>query len=598
MNASVAFSASRLARLLGGVLVLAGLFFLLLQSAAWAGTISGHVRSLLDSRPVSGLALDVTVQVNNDEVLYGSAVTSADGSYLVPDLPVGLTYQVATVGALALGYQDAAPEAVGVNSVIDFYLKGARVLSGLVENELGQPVGGVMVSVESMVGTWEGRAVSEGNGHFSIGQLWPLPQRISVGQGPNPVQYPIPRGYEPQWWNNRDQAATADIVDLSSTASRDITVVLKGTRVMQGSVWNSSGEPLSGIRVGAYLNPSAPVKEVVTGSDGTFWIDGMPPAVVRAGAFDTLGRYFDEWYLDKSDFNLADLLDLGALNVPVDFHLALKPTTTTTTTSTTLPTTTTTSSTTSTTSTTTTTSTTLPSGPTFVDVPVNHPYYLAIEGLAADGSISGYALPDGKKEFRPSANVWRAQFAKMIDGALDIAVTEGTSSPFTDMGPNPPADLYPHDYVAAAYGEGIIKGFDTLTFGPFEDITRAQVLSMVVRALQALRPGALQVPPVSFAGSLGDFSPDHAANARLAEFNGLTTGLVGFGPSWSPWEKMTRGEVAQVLIERHRAQLVVSSHSLVAVPLWPRLHSGRCRGGVTVKAPRRRVPPGADPAGR
>jgi hypothetical protein len=135
----------------------------------------------------------------------------------------------------------------------------------------------------------------------------------------------------------------------------------------------------------------------------------------------------------------------------------------------------------------------------------------------------------------------------MIDGVLDITVSEGMTSPFTDMGPNPPGDLYPHDYVAAAYAQGIIKGFDPTTFATYKDITRAQALTMVVRALQAVRPGVLEAPPLGYAGSLGNFSSDHADNARLAEFNGLTSGLVGFGPAWNPWLPMTRGEVAQVL---------------------------------------------------
>jgi hypothetical protein len=182
-----------------------------------------------------------------------------------------------------------------------------------------------------------------------------------------------------------------------------------------------------------------------------------------------------------------------------------------------------------------------------VDVPVTHPYHEAIEGLVADGSVSGYDRPDGQKEFRPGNNVWRAQFAKMIDGVLEVAVAEGLPSPFTDLGPNPPGDLYPHDYVAAAFAQGIIKGFNPITFGPYKDITRAQVLTMVVRALEALGPSRLASPPAAYLGSLGSFSPDHAANARLAEFNGLTHGLLGFGPSWDPWLPMSRGEVAQVL---------------------------------------------------
>ena len=43
-------------------------------------------------------------------------------------------------------------------------------------------------------------------------------------------------------------------------------------------------------------------------------------------------------------------------------------------------------------------------GPTFLDVPVGHPYFDAIEGMAADGIINGYDVPGGK-EFRPNNDV-------------------------------------------------------------------------------------------------------------------------------------------------------------------------------------------------
>ena len=72
---------------------------------------------------------------------------------------------------------------------------------------------------------------------------------------------------------------------------------------------------------------------------------------------------------------------------------------------------------------------------------------------------------------------------------------------------------------------------------------------MAVRAANALAPGALTVPPVTFAGSLGSFDPDHDAAMRTAEWNGLLVGLDGFGKSWNPWADASRGETAQILFK-------------------------------------------------
>lgn len=230
-----------------------------------------------------------------------------------------------------------------------------------------------------------------------------------------------------------------------------------------------------------------------------------------------------------------------------------EPSTTTTTTVPSVTTTTTVPPTTTTTSATVppTTTTMVPPPPHFVDVDAS-PYAEAIQAMQRAGVISGYQV-GGNWEFRPTNRVWRAQFAKMIDGALGLPVDELMSSPFTDLGvdilmPGPGVDnLYPHEYVAAAYWRNITNGLTATTFGPYHDVTRAQVVTMIVRGTKSMRPGLLTEPSLGYLGVLGSFSPVHDPNMRTAEINGLLVGLVGFGPSWDPWLPATRGEVAQLL---------------------------------------------------
>jgi hypothetical protein len=143
----------------------------------------------------------------------------------------------------------------------------------------------------------------------------------------------------------------------------------------------------------------------------------------------------------------------------------------------------------------------------------------------------------------------------MIVEALDLRdaqgqpVSESLVAPFADLGPDDPNDLYPHDYIALIAQTGVTVGKTPTTFAPWENVSRAQVLSMVVRAAQNKFAigGILAPPPAGYQGSLGDFSPAHAENARIAEHNGLTAGLVGFGPGWDPWAPATRGECAQII---------------------------------------------------
>jgi len=183
----------------------------------------------------------------------------------------------------------------------------------------------------------------------------------------------------------------------------------------------------------------------------------------------------------------------------------------------------------------------------FVDVPPGAPYYAAIQGLYEAGIVSGEDGPLGP-EFRPNNAVWRQQFAKMICGVLDLAVTEGMTSPFTDLGADNPTSLYPNEYVAAAFANGITTGTTPTTFGPYLEISRAQVITMGVRALQTLHPTLLAPPPTGFTNTWGtSFSAIHGPNARIAESNGLLDGLPLTGAANDPWGVMPRGEVAQFL---------------------------------------------------
>jgi uncharacterized protein YkwD len=180
-----------------------------------------------------------------------------------------------------------------------------------------------------------------------------------------------------------------------------------------------------------------------------------------------------------------------------------------------------------------------PPGP-FRDVSSSHSYAGAITALALNQVINGF--DDGN--FAPSKAVSRQQFAKMVVGAIALPVSEADACSFGDVEFSGPASLYPDNYVAVAARHGITAGTGQGLFSPRAQIPRAQVISMVVRAArdQGL---ALAAPPLSYTSVWGDFSTDHSANARAAQFHGLLQGLPL--NSLDPWAPMPRGEVAQVL---------------------------------------------------
>jgi len=178
----------------------------------------------------------------------------------------------------------------------------------------------------------------------------------------------------------------------------------------------------------------------------------------------------------------------------------------------------------------------------FSDLTLSSQYGEAVLALAEAGVVSGFE--DGS--FGGDSPVTRAQAAKMAAGTLGIADGNSTWTPFLDLDPAD-ADLYPHKYIAALFFLGAVQGTSPDQFSQWDAVSRAQLVSIVVRALRTLAPGALAQPPAGFVSAMGDIDPSHTESMTIAEYNGLLQGCYGYGSAWDPWAPATRGEVAQIL---------------------------------------------------
>ena len=164
----------------------------------------------------------------------------------------------------------------------------------------------------------------------------------------------------------------------------------------------------------------------------------------------------------------------------------------------------------------------------FADVPGTDPYWTAISGLKDLGAVEGYVLARGSHTYSPDAPLTRGQFAKMLVKALPI--------PFNG------------DYVATLAQLGILQGTTSGALLPYGTLTRAQMITLAVRAADKLRPGLLpQIALKDFPGALGPFDRAHAHDVARAQWGGLLVGLAGYSTSWGPWRAASRAEAAQVL---------------------------------------------------
>ena len=120
-----------------------------------------------------------------------------------------------------------------------------------------------------------------------------------------------------------------------------------------------------------------------------------------------------------------------------------------------------------------------------------------IADMAATGIISGFE-EDGKMIFKPDNNMTRAEFASMIANykKLDFSKYDDVKLDFTDN------DIIPQwavPAVKAVYKEGIILGRvnddRTSTFAPYDNITRAEAMTILGRIL----PNNDDLPNLPFA---------------------------------------------------------------------------------------------------
>jgi hypothetical protein len=139
--------------------------------------------------------------------------------------------------------------------------------------------------------------------------------------------------------------------------------------------------------------------------------------------------------------------------------------------------------------------------------------------------------------------VTRQQFAKMIVLTLGYQVPALTSCGFKDVeaGLDPTDPKYPAAYIAACAQAGITLGKTPETFGPYDKITRAQLITMVARA------AGLPDAPVSLVPPFRNFDPNHYPWALRAYAAGLLAGLEGLGPTYDFWQYATRAEVCVML---------------------------------------------------
>lgn len=150
-------------------------------------------------------------------------------------------------------------------------------------------------------------------------------------------------------------------------------------------------------------------------------------------------------------------------------------------------------------------------------------YEKAVTRLSALGIMGGF--PDGT--FKPGDPLTRAQAARIVVSALGLdkaAELAKGATQFTDV----PADHWASGYINVAVSQGIIVGMGDGTFQPEANVTYAQILKMMLMALNygpALKKAQWPAGYLSMADQIG-LSDDVNVAANVAAVRGDVAVIV------------------------------------------------------------------------
>ena len=179
---------------------------------------------------------------------------------------------------------------------------------------------------------------------------------------------------------------------------------------------------------------------------------------------------------------------------------------------------------------------------TFADV-TNHWAQTSINNMGARMILSG----TGNNNFEPNREITRAEVAAVVVSALGLAQGIGDIT-FSDVAKT----AWYCGYIETAVSYGIITGYDDGRFGPNDQITREQAMTMIARAMK-LTKLTPQITDDSINALLGRFSDSEKvsdyANKSVAQCISAGIILGKLDGTIAPKAFITRAEVA-VSVER------------------------------------------------
>lgn len=264
-----------------------------------------------------------------------SASTDASGSYVLQLRPGAYRLRALPPvgsGLAARWWRDASefssatdiPITVAGLSGVDLRLSAAAIATYLVtgavtNSQTGTGIEGVTI-----------RAYPGGSGASCVGCASVASARtdssggytLSLASGTYRIEFVPPAGYAGQWWKGGSEFAAATDVTVSGANVGGVSVALKPTFFVSGTVSSrTSGTPIAGVVVGAYPGGAgATCSACAAVATATTDVSGSYALTVPLGTYRFLftppGDHQPQWWSNASDFSkAADILVQASITI-------------------------------------------------------------------------------------------------------------------------------------------------------------------------------------------------------------------------------------------------------------------------------------------
>ncbi len=306
-------------------------------------TVSGRVTDSGDA-PIPGVTVTA---FDTSGVAMQSAVTQADGTYAVSRLPVGIVKVLFNATTCTSGnylsewYSDKSSSGTGdpVTTVagattggIDAVLAPAGAISGRLqyESDFGM-LGGFVQAFNAATGSPAMGVNPDYEGNYTLRNLPPGNYRVRFSYTFNWIT-----NYPPRWYPSSGGALGGAVLAVAAGET------LSG---IDGSLDHDGGTFTGRVTDGAAGLPAITVAAIdgdfanvasatgVTDANGYYIVRNVPSASVKVFFYPGAKDYYGENYLEKSDFNSADRIDVSpGMEIPLGVEvMGLKPALTVTT---------------------------------------------------------------------------------------------------------------------------------------------------------------------------------------------------------------------------------------------------------------------------